>query len=259
MSSRPINEDDLNGFVDQRLDTVRHAEVIAYLNSHPDVARRVAGYCEQRDQLRAALAPIAEEPVPPELDLSRMIEDRRRPRAAPRWATAAAAVLLLSVGGAGGWIFRDIGLPPTRGIELIAQEAAASYMIYAPDLIRPVEIRAEERTALAAWAAKQLGRSVAIPDLAASGYRFMGGRVVPTEHGPAVLFMYDDDDGTRLVMLARSMAGNLDMPMSPYSQGDVNGYAWADDGLGYSLVGPVEAARLHPIADDVRRQLKNRA
>lgn len=259
MRSRPINEDDLNGYVDQRLDALRHAEVVAYLDSHPDLARRVVGYCEQRDQLRSAFAPIAEEPLPPELHLSRMIEGQRRSRPTPRWAMAVAAALLLTIGGAGGWVFRDIGLSPSSGIESIAQEAAASYMVYAPDRVRPVEIRAEDRAVLAEWAARQLGRAVAIPDLAGSGYRFMGGRVVPTDHGPAALFMYDDDNGTRLVMLARPMAGDGDMPMSPYSQGRVNGYAWADDGFGYSLVGPVETARLHPIADEARRQLRDNA
>ena len=262
MSASPITEDDLNAFVDHALEGERHAEVVAYLQAHPDVAKRIAGYCEQREQLRAALAPIAEEPLPPELNLSRLIAERRRPRPARRWAMAAAAVLLLSVGGTGGWVLRDMGLSSfkglssSRGLELIAQEAADSYLVYAADRARPVEIRAENRPALAQWAQKHLGRPVAIPDLETSGYRFMGGRIVPTNHGPAAMFMYDDDKGTRLVMLARPMADGRDLPMSPFSSGDVNGYAWNDNGLGYSLVGPVEAARLHPTADEARRQLK---
>lgn len=261
MSSRPINEDDLNGFVDQRLGAARQAEVIAYLESHPDVAHWVAGYCEQRDRLRAALAPIAEEPLPAELDLSRMIAGRLRPRRvpAPRWAMAAAAAILLSIGGAGGWMVRDMRLPSSTVIGSIAQEAAASYRVYAPDRVRPVEIRAEDGAALAEWTVEQLGRPVAAPDLTASGYRFMGGRILPTDHGPAALFMYDDDKGTRLVMLARPMAADGNAPMAPYySQDGVNGYAWADDGLGYSLVGAMDAARLHPIADEARRQLRLR-
>lgn len=254
MNTRPINEDDLNGFVDERLDAARTAEVTAYLDSHPDVARRIAGYCEQRDQLRAALAPIADEPLPPELNIQRMISASRRPRRRPRWSMAAAAVFLLSVGAAGGWSFRDMGFMP-RDIEAIAQEAAASYRVYAPDRVHPIEIGANDRSVLAQWSARQLGRSVAIPDLAASGYRFMGGRIVPTNHGPAALYMYDDDKGTRLVLLARPMPARKDLPMSVYSQQNVNGFAWIRNGLGYSLVGGVDAAILHPIADEVRRQL----
>jgi anti-sigma factor RsiW len=83
----------------------------------------------------------------------------------------------------------------------------------------------------------------------------MGGRVVATTHGPAAMFMYDDDHGTRLVMLARRMIVDQNMPMAPLSNGDVNGYTWADKGLGYSLVGPTLPERLHPLADKVREQL----
>jgi anti-sigma factor RsiW len=83
----------------------------------------------------------------------------------------------------------------------------------------------------------------------------MGGRVVATAHGPAAMFMYDDDHGTRLVMLARRMTVDQNMPMAPQSNGNVNGYTWADKGLGYSLVGPTPPERLHPLADEARKQL----
>jgi hypothetical protein len=45
---------------------------------------------------------------------------------------------------------------------------------------------------------------VAVPDL--SGYRFMCGRLVATVYEQAALHMYDEDHGTRLVMLARTMS-----------------------------------------------------
>src|SRR5262249_42647439 len=81
MSQRPITEDDLHAYVDRALEPERQAEVASYLTAHPDVAQRVAGFSDQRELLRTALAPIAEEPLPPELNLSRIIESRRqRPR-----------------------------------------------------------------------------------------------------------------------------------------------------------------------------------
>ncbi|HEY9212118.1 MAG TPA: anti-sigma factor [Ancylobacter sp.] len=258
MSSRPITEDDLNGFVDDTLDPVLRAEVVAYLAAHPDIAKQVAGYCVQRDMLRAAFAPILEEPVPAELSLSSMLGERRR-RPVSRWAMAAAAAVLLCVGGASGWTLRGVGLPASEGIRSLAQEAAASYAVFAPDLVRPVEIRAEDRAQLVAWTSRRLGRPIAIPDLAVSGYRFMGGRVVATAHGPAALFMYDDDRGTRLVMFARPMAADTDAPMTAHAEHGVNGFAWADGGLGYSLVGSAASASLHPIADEARRQLRSDA
>jgi len=64
MSNRPITEDDLHAYVDQLLEPERRAEVAAYLDAHPDVAQRVAAFSDQRDLLRSALAPIADEPDP---------------------------------------------------------------------------------------------------------------------------------------------------------------------------------------------------
>jgi anti-sigma factor RsiW len=254
MTGRPVTDDDLNGFVDQELDSVRQAEVASYLDAHPEAARRIAFYRKQRDLLRAALAPVVQEPVPPEFNLAAMIEARKRPPALPRWAMAA-AVALFCIGATGGWVLRGRSEPPSSGIAALAREAADSYAVYAPDRVRPVEMRAAERAQFVDWASRRLGHTLQVPDLAASGYRFMGGRVVATPHGPAALFMYDDDHGTRLVMLARLMASEQDAPMAPHTQDGVNGYAWADNGVGYSLVGPPTPEVLHPIADEVRRQL----
>lgn len=251
---RPITEEDLQAHVDERLDPARLAEVEAYLARHPVEAARMRAYADQRTSLRAALAPYAEEPIPAELSLANLIEAHRRPRQTP-WRTAAAAVLLLALGGLGGW-----SLPhdaPAGGIAALADEAAQSYAAYAPDHIRPVELRAADRAQLVSWVSERLNRPVAVPDLEASGYRFMGGRMVPTPHGPAALFMYDDDKGTRLAMLVRPMEIERDMPLAAHAHGAVGGYAWSDQGLGYSLVAPATARDLHSLADEARRQTQS--
>jgi anti-sigma factor RsiW len=254
MSPRPITEDDLHGYVDCLLEPERQAEVADYLREHPDVAKRVAAFSGQRDLLRAALAPIAEEPLPPELNLSRIIEKRARRPSLARWAMA--AMLLLSIGGLGGWAIRGALEVSPGGLAALAQEATASYNVYAPDRVRPVEVRASGSAQLVQWVSDRLRRPVKVPDLTTSGYRLMGGRVVATSHGPAAMFMYDDDRGSRIVVLTRPMsaAADHDAPMTPRSQGDVGGLVWADNGVGYSLVGQAAPESLRPIANEVRRQ-----
>lgn len=259
MNQRPITEDDLHGFIDETLDAGRRLEVAAYLDDHPDVARRVSGMAEQRDMLRAAFAPVAEEPVPAELDIARLVEARQRPARLPRWAVAAAAVALVMLGGAGGWTLHGLSQPPRGGVAALSSDAAASYAVYAPDHLRPVEIRADDQAQLAAWVSQRLGRPVTAPDLAGSGYRFMGGRIVATAHGATVLFMYDDDRGTRLVMLSRPMASDRSEPMTHLADNALNGFGWADNGLGYSVVGGLAPDSLRPIANEMRRQLKVQA
>lgn len=254
MTPRPITEDDLHAHVDDALDVERRAEVSEYLDQHADVARRVSAYRRQREELRAAFADIAREPIPADLNLDHIIEARRRPRWVP--LQAAAAALLIGLGAAGGWFSHAQLRTAPAGIEALAEEAVASYEVHAPDRVRPVELRASDQTTLVAWASERLGRRVIVPDLSGSGYRFMGGRLVATAHGPAVLFMYDDDRGTRLVMLSRPMAIERDTPMQLHSHGALADYAWVTRGIGYSLVGPVAADRLHPLADEMRRQVE---
>ncbi|WP_315764957.1 MULTISPECIES: anti-sigma factor [unclassified Bradyrhizobium] len=255
MNQRPIAEDDLHAYVDHALAPERRAEVAAYLEDHPDIAKRILGYADQRERLRAALAPVADEPLPATLNLARMIEARRRRRLPLQWA--AAAVLLLCIGGIGGWVARNSLQPAPGGLIALAQEATDSYHVYAPDHLRPVELRASDTVQLTRWVSDRLHQPVKVPDLAAAGYRLMGGRLVPTSHGPAAMFMYDDDHGDRLVMLTRPMnKTDQNAPMMAQSRGDVGGLVWADGGIGYSLVGQAPAESLRPIANEVRKQAR---
>ncbi|QBR70602.1 hypothetical protein CU048_04195 [Beijerinckiaceae bacterium] len=257
IASRPISEDNLHAYVDKLLDRGRHAEVEAYLEQHPDVARRVQGFISQREMLRSAFLPIGQEPVPPELSLRRLIEAKRRPPAnawRSSWRSAVAASVLLAAGGAAGWFGHGMSPDANRGIATLAQEALANYEVYAPDRFRPVEIKAADSGELVRWVSQRLQHPIAAPDLTASGYRFMGGRLVATAHGPAGLLMYDDDHGTRLVMLVRPMEIEKNTMMSQYANGRATGFAWARDGIGYSLVGAAAPEVLHPLADEIRRQ-----
>ena len=45
-------------------------------------------------------------------------------------------------------------------------------------------------------------------------------------------------------------------PMTPQSRATFRGFAWADGGMGYSLVGQSAAESLRPIANEVRKQAR---
>jgi anti-sigma factor RsiW len=51
MSSHPITEDDLHGFVDHLLDSARRSEVQTYLDAHPEIGR---AYCNLQSPTRGA-------------------------------------------------------------------------------------------------------------------------------------------------------------------------------------------------------------
>lgn len=250
----PVREEDLHAYVDGAIEGPRRAQIEDYLARHPDVAARMRDHIDLRQRLREQLAPVMEDPIPPELNLARMVEAHRQRRRIP-WRIAASVLAAVLIGGVGGWNLRDATEGPGSGLAALAKEAATSYQVYAADPTRPVELPAADSVQLVSWISQRLARPIALPDLASAGYRFMGGRLIATEHGPAGLFLYDDAQGTRIAIMVRPMAKKGDLPMSAHNLAGVSGYAWADQGLGYSLTGPASAPDMHPVADEVRRQI----
>lgn len=253
--SRPISEDDLHAWVDGALPAQRRSEVDAYFSANPDVARRFQGYAEQKARLRAALDPIAAEPVPPQLNIANLAAPRRELQPWSRWKAASAACLLLLAGGAGGWALRDLD-GSNSGIRALTAEATYAYAVFGKDSSRAVEIPATDGPVLASWIEKQLQRPITMPALDVRGFSLMGGRVVATENGPAGFLIYSDAHGRRIAMLIRPMVKrDQTARMTQYVDGDLAGFSWADRGMGYSMVGDIAAPLLHPVADEARRQL----
>jgi len=253
---RPIQEEELLAYVDNALDAERRKEIDAYLVANPPVAARVDKYLAHRQALRDAYDPVLQEPIPLSLNLGHMLAARRR-RVDKPWRMAAAVLVALCIGGAGGWYGNESRNDPyASGIASLAREATASFQVYAQDPDRPVEFDAASGPELTRWVSSRLNRTVQIPDLRNAGYRYMGGRLVATEHGPAGLFVYDDAHGGRLAMLVRTMAIDRDTPMRPHQEDGVSGYSWADKGLGYSVVASASTTGLHPLADEMRRQVR---
>jgi anti-sigma factor RsiW len=254
---RPIADADLHAFVDDLLDATRRHEVQDHLDRHPQAAHQVHALRAQRQALRGLFAGVADEPVPERLNLRRIVAERYLPaRRTPRWQIAAALVLTTCLGAGGGWWARSANGEAGSGIASLAREADETYAVYGVDPTRPVEIAAEHRDVLDRWVAQRLQRSVPIPDLRRSGFRFVGGRLVATGHGPAAMFIYDGANDTRIALLARRMAVEHDTPVMLKNGGAFGGYSWADKGLGYSLVGNDGALDLHPLADEARRQVR---
>ena len=125
MTGRPISEDDLQAYVDDALDESRRGEVVFYLRRHLDADLRVESYRMQRDILRAALASVAEEPLPAEMDLARMMEAHRRASLAP-WRRRAVALLIFSAGALAGWSLHVLVDPVPAGIAALAREAGGT-------------------------------------------------------------------------------------------------------------------------------------
>ena len=63
-STRAIKPDDLQDYIEGRLDERRRREVLAYLERHPEQAVEVEALRKQAEELRQLGAEIIEEPIP---------------------------------------------------------------------------------------------------------------------------------------------------------------------------------------------------
>ena len=83
----PIGEDELQAFVDERLDGPRRMAVEAHLARHPERRERIAAERRQRASLRAQLQGKAAEPIPARLRIATIQAARRARLARPSSTT----------------------------------------------------------------------------------------------------------------------------------------------------------------------------
>lgn len=255
---RPIAEEELHAYVDGCLDADRHPAVLRYLQEHADVARRVAAYQAQRAALRDAFGPVAVEPIPSQLGLERLVQQRLG-RQWRLWPAAACVLLGLGLGGAGGWFLHG-GVPPSLAtLALLTQAAVSNHMVYTADKRRPTELGATQREDLARWVSNRLNHQVAPPDLSGEGYSYMGGRLAATPDGPAGLFMYASAEGVRLTVFVLPLHAANSAPIQHVDFANVDGCAWIDKSIGYTVVGDLPPAELRRLAEVVRRQFEGSA
>ena len=76
----PILEAELHAYVDGELPADRRAAVETWLAAHPQDAARVEAWQAQADLIKARYGGVAQEPVPPRLDLDRLGRRERRSR-----------------------------------------------------------------------------------------------------------------------------------------------------------------------------------
>ncbi len=250
----PITEHDLHAYVDGQVDAARRRQIDQYLQDHPNSAQTIAAYQKQRDYLRGAFATLGTAPLPERLQLEAIVSERLRQRY-PLWRLAAMVVLGIGLGGATGWYLHSPvwGDRTARAMEVLRNEALASYAVYSTDRRHPIEVTAAEEGHLKQWLSNRLNKSVAPPDLSGFGYKLLGGRLLATEQGrPAALFMYEGSNSERLSLVIRPMLPNLHSDEIDFAQGSVSGCGWIENGLGYALVADASASELDRIADHIK-------
>lgn len=250
--SQPLDME-LHALADGRLSAQRAAEVQEWLASHPGEAARVHAWKAQREALHAAFDPILEEPMP----------DRLRRAALPLpWHKTmlpkiAASVAWLAVGLTVGFFargsFQLTGTPDVSAS--LPYQAAIAHAVYSPEVRHPVEVGAEQEAHLVQWLSKRLGSSLVIPKLGEQGFYLVGGRLLPSNKGPAAQIMYQDKAGVRLTLYVLQDVGNPETAFRFAHEGKISVFYWVDGPFGYALSGELPRDQLLAIAEASYRQL----
>lgn len=251
----PIGEDELQAYVDERLDGPRRAAVEAHLARTPELRERIQAERRHRASLRSQLQDKADEPVPARLRIA-SIQAARRARLTRRLGLAAAALAIFVVGVGAGWLAKEqrpsiaMSAPTTS----VAQGATAAYRTFVVEVAHPVEVGAAQEAHLLQWLSKRLGRKLEAPDLSPFGYRLIGGRLLPGGSGAAAQLMYEDSTGRRLTLYVRAADGT-ETAFRFQKDGDAATFAWIDQGFGFAVTAMASREELLPIAEAIYKGL----
>ncbi|WP_417309379.1 anti-sigma factor family protein [Devosia sp.] len=252
----PISETDLHAFVDGQLPAERAAEVEAWLAANPDKAAEIASWTQQNEALATLFAPVAAEPIPSRLDVRALA---RRPRG-PAFAwpqLAAAAMVLIALGGAMGWATREY-LRPDASQALIAS-AVSAHSLFVRENRHAVEVAATDREHLVSWLSNRIERPISTPDLAQEGFTLVGGRLLPATDevgaGPAAQLMYENAADQRVTVYITA-AVNGEEDVSKFANRDrLDAFFWGNDLITCTVVGDLPEDEMKTVARKVYQQL----
>jgi anti-sigma factor RsiW len=185
-------QEELSGFLDDELDPVRSGEIQRHLDSCPSCTGALERMSDLGERLRAE-APYYRAPDPLRNRVSQAAwssASRARPTGrrmgalAPRWLSAAAAVLVVA---AGTWLFTALHLQ--EGIGLVERDVVSSHIrsLMANHL---TDVASTDQHTVKPWFNGKLDFSPPVSDLSASGFPLIGGRLDYVHGRPVAALVY---------------------------------------------------------------------
>jgi anti-sigma factor RsiW len=253
-----VSEAELHAYFDGELAPERRREVEAYLAAHPEEAERLESYRGHDMLIRRAFRSLAERPIP-----AQMVQVLSPPETwstRRRWwpvASAAAALLLFVAGATSGWYGRELLAPADPAAQTLLVDAAAAHLTYTAEMRHAVEVPASEEDHLATWLGRRLDVPLRVPDLTESGYKLVGGRLLPAAKGlPTAQLMYQDVGGGRLTLYMRAAPGDERTAFHFAQEGKLSALYWEDGKVAWVLLGELPREQLLTLANQVYAALQ---
>jgi anti-sigma factor RsiW len=252
----PISETDLHAFADGKLAPERSAEVETWLAERPDKAAEVASWQRQNEALHALFDGAAGETVPSRLD-PHVISRSPAALSRPHWPRyAAAAMLLLALGGTLGWAGNAYFARQGEREDLIAA-AVSAHALFVKENRHAVEVAADDGEHLTSWLSNRIERPITPPDLSADGFALVGGRLLPGYDGggPAAQLMYENAAKERVTVYVTAALADRRTEREFTSRDNLDAFYWANDRITCTVVGDLPQAQMQDVARKIYTQM----
>lgn len=254
---RPDAEFDpvLMAYADGQLGPEEAAAVEARLAEDPAARDTVTALVLQSGRIRAAAealdtAPADLRTAALERALARALGRRQwRARMAGPALRRIAAGVVLFVAGWGGHMAWDAATTPYPAY---VAEGLGAHHVFAQDMFRPVEFRAEAMDDAMEWIAIKLDRKLAHPALEPLGLELVGTRMLGTREGPMAQFIYEDAGGHRLSLIVAPHPEDARQAPLRYASADgVRIGYWRDARLDYAVMARTSDLQIEAVAEEV--------
>lgn len=241
MITLPPSDQDLHAYVDGQLSEAERQQLAVYLAAHPAVAEQVRAWQQDAQHLRSALSGALHRAPNPQLDPAAIRHSLRRQRTR-HFATAALLLIAVSIGGMGGWQARSLNMARHM---LPMADAVQAYRMFAVKDGMANDWNATTSRDAQSWLDQQFARADRIPDLAALGFKPVGGRMISTEQGAAAMLVYEDANGRKVSFYIRPPGPqHYLLARGSRRDGEVQADYWSSADYNYALVTPADAAAL---------------
>lgn len=247
-------EEKLSAFLDGELPEDEAREIEAALAADPALQAELEALMAADAMAQEAFGEMLDEPVP--AALAAVIRDA--PEAAPAnvsappssrgWLAAAAVVLALGIGGAGGYMTGLSQGTPVAAAPGWLVDIADYHRVYAAQERHLVEVGADEADHIRTWLTASVGADVPTPDLSAHGLTFEGARLLVAAGKPVAQLMYRDGE-RRVVALCLIQT---DSPRDGFASQTIGAFdmvSWGGDGANFVIVGDSGRDDLQAIAE----------